>query len=219
MRIARGLFLPLLFVILVSQSEFAQGNNAQSVEDAIREQNRPIKPFRVIANIYFVGTHDLSSFLIVTGQGHILLDVGYEQTAPLIRDNIRQLGFRAEDVRWIILSHSHPDHVAGCAFIRQLSGAKVAISELDAAVVASGGRSDPGFKDFHWAPCLVDRQISDGESVSLGQTVITAHLTPGHTKGCTTWTTRVTQNSRSYEVIFVPGLAPVGRERLVGNPE
>jgi metallo-beta-lactamase class B len=170
----------------------------------------------VISNIYYVGTNYLASFLIVTPQGDILINPDYEQSVPLIKRSVEELGFRFADVKFILISHAHDDHAAGCALAKRLSGAKLMVMDGDVAEVESGGANDFQYQQ-HWAPVMVDRVLHDGDNVSLGGITLTAHLTPGHTRGCTTWTTEVKQNGRVYHVVVVgsPNVNP--GYKLVGN--
>lgn len=182
-----------------------------------RAWNQPVKPYRVIGNIYYVGAAEVSSFLITTPQGHILLDSGLEETVPLIRDNINKLGFKFEDIKILINSHAHFDHCGGLAELKELTGAKLAASEADAALLANGGKGD-----FQWGDTLsykavsVDRALRDKDTVELGGVVMTARITPGHTKGCTTWTMKVEDGGRQLDVVFV-GSASIPGYKLVDN--
>ena len=173
--------------------------------------NQPMPPFRIIGNIYYVGVTGVSSFLIVTPKGDILLDGGLPESAPLIEKSIAALGFHIRDVKILLNSHAHYDHDGGLAELKRASGAQLVASRADTPVLTSGRQ--PGFPDS--PPVHVDRQIDDGATVDLGGTVLTAHLTPGHTKGCTTWTMPVTDAGRTYNVLFYCSTSVV--DRLVGN--
>jgi metallo-beta-lactamase class B len=154
-----------------------------------RSWNQPIPPFRIDDNLYYVGASDITSYLITTPRGHILLDGGFVETVPIIRANIERLGFRVEDVKILIGSHAHYDHAGGLAELKRLSGAQFISSELEAPLYARGGKDDPQFGDrFPFPPLVADRRIVDGEQVTLGDVKLTAHITAGHTPGCTTWT-------------------------------
>lgn len=168
-----------------------------------RSWNQPVEPYRIIGNVYYVGASDIASFLITTPAGHIILDAGFEETVPIIRDNVKKLGFKIEDVKTLIIGHAHYDHVGGLADLRALTGAKLAVSEADAALLASGGKQDFLFGDnekFRFKPVRADRLLKDGDTVTLGGTTLTAHLTPGHTKGNTTWTMKAKEGDRTYDV-------------------
>src|SRR6185503_14158379 len=149
--------------------------------------NDPVEPFRIVGNVHYVGASDVTSFLITTPQGHILIDGGFAETAPMIVANIRKLGFDPRDVRLILNSHAHLDHAGGIAELRRVTGAKFLASAPDAAQLARGGTDDPQFGNrFPFPPAPPDRLVRDGERVTLGGTTLTAHITPGHTRGCTT---------------------------------
>ena len=168
-----------------------------------REMNTPVIPFRIAGNLYYVGANEVCSFLITTRQGHILLDGGFAETAPQIEQNITRLGFKIEDVKVLLNSHAHLDHAGGLAELKQKSGAKLIASAGDAPMLRSGGHGDFRFGDRLVFPRVkVDQIIGDGESVRLGDQIMTAYLTPGHTKGNTTWTTKLSDNGKTYDVVF-----------------
>ena len=188
-------------------------------DEVSRSWNQPVKPYRVIGNIYYVGASEVTSFLIVTPKGHILLDSGFFETVPQIKQNIVQLGFRLEDIRILINSHAHYDHAGGLALLKELTGARLMASQADAELLAHGGKGDFHFGDrLSYPPVKADRILSDGDIIELGGVVMTAHLTPGHTKGCTTWTMKVTEGLQQYDVVFV-GSTTVPGYRLVDNPQ
>lgn len=190
--------------------------NAQADEES-RSWNQPVKPFRLIGNIYYVGASDVTSFLIVTPQGHILLDSGFVETVPQIKQNVVQLGFRLEDVKILINSHAHYDHAGGLAQLKQLTGAKLIVSEPDAALLAAGGKGDFAFGDrFPYPPVKADRLLHDSDEVELGGVKLVAHLTPGHTKGSTTWTMKVQEGAKEYNVVFAGSTSAPGY-KLVEN--
>jgi metallo-beta-lactamase class B len=175
-------------------------------------------PYRVIGNIHYVGSADLAQFLITTSQGHVLLDTGFEASVPRLRDNVRRLGYRFEDIAFVISSHAHIDHVQAHAVVRQLTGAKVVASSLDAPFIANGGKGETVFDGvYSWRPCPVDRSIVDGEQLTLGDTTLTARVTPGHTKGATTWTMEVDVDSRRLHVVFFPSANINPGVRLLNN--
>ena len=181
------------------------------------EWNRPLAPFRIIDNIYYVGANELTSYLITTPEGHILLDSGAAETVPLILQNIGRLGFRAEDVKILINSHAHFDHAGGFAQLKRLTGAKIHLSREDAPLAARGGRRDPHFGDsVAYEPFTADVFVRDGRPVSLGGVRVTPHLTPGHTQGCTSWSMTASEGGEKHEVVFICSVtAP--EYRLVGN--
>jgi metallo-beta-lactamase class B len=184
---------------------------------ATPEWNQPVRPFRIIGNIYYVGASEVSSFLITTRSGQILLDSGFAETIPLIVDGIKQLGFKIEDVKILINSHAHYDHAAGLAQLKRLTGARLMLSEPDAATVANGGKGDFQWGDMlTYEPATADRILQDKDRVELGGVTMIARLTPGHTKGCTTWLMKVTEDGRTYDVVFVGSTTAPGY-KLVDN--
>lgn len=199
--------LPLLLVC-----RFAPAQNRE-------EGNQPYPPFRIIGNIYYVGADDIASYLITSPSGDFLLNSGYEDTAPLIRDSIRKLGFQLSDVKILLNSQAHFDHVAGQARLQEWSGAKIYSSARDAGVLESGGKTDPRFgKEYTYPPVKVDHIVRDGESVTLGGVTLVARLTPGHTEGCTTWTMTVADGGKRYDTVFVGGVSINPGVRLTGRP-
>jgi metallo-beta-lactamase class B len=183
-----------------------------------REENRPIEPFHLIANVYYVGASDVTSFLFVTSAGDILLDGGFEQTAPQIEANIQKLGFQLRDVKILLNSHAHFDHAGGLAELKRRTGAQFVAMDGDADLLARGGRGDFYFGDSAtFPPVKPDRVIHDGETVSLGDTTLIAHLTSGHTRGDTTWTTTVMDGGNAYHVVFVGSVSVLDGYRLAGH--
>ena len=180
-----------------------------------------IKPFKVVGNIYSVGLSNNTSWLITTPQGHFLIDPTIEQAPPEIRKNIEQLGFKVTDIKFILQSHAHSDHVAGLPAFKEFTpGAKVVAMAEDVGLLADGGKSDyrgdgrPTFTPIH-----PDRIIHDGEKVQLGGVTMVAHLTPGHTPGCTTWSTVAEENGNKYNVLFNCSVRMNPRQALIGNPK
>jgi metallo-beta-lactamase class B len=168
--------------------------------------NPPFPAYRVIGNVYYVGTTDITVYLITSPAGHILINSGYLDTPPLIRDSIVKLGFKPRDVKILLNSQAHWDHVAGQAALQQLTGAKIYSSQPEVAVLESGGKADPRWGREQTYPVVkVDHVVHDLEEVKLGSTTVVAHMTPGHSIGCTTWTTRVSEGGKSYDVVIVGG--------------
>lgn len=196
------------------------GISIAQVDDAERRAwNRPVRPFRVVGNIYYVGAEGVASYLISTPRGHILMDSGFAETVPRIQDSLNQLGFRLEDVKVLINSHAHFDHAGGFAQLKKLTGAKLMISEADAKLIGDGGRSDFQWRDktsFHFEPAMVDRFLRDKDKVELGGATMVARITPGHTKGCTTWTMKVREAGRDLDVVFV-GSTTIPGYKLLNN--
>jgi metallo-beta-lactamase class B len=182
-----------------------------------RSWNQPVEPFRIVGNIYYVGANEITSYLITSPQGHILLDGGFVETAPIIRDNIRKLGFKPEDVKFLLSSHAHFDHAGGIAQLKQWTGAQFVASREDGAQMERGGRGDFAWGDkYAFPPLHPDRIIADRDTISIGTTTMTAHLTPGHTKGCTTWTIDAEENGHSYHVVFLCSISMPGY-KLINN--
>ena len=164
---------------------------------------KPFPPFRIIGNVYWVGTWDLSTYLITTPAGNILINTGLKETLPQIKAGIEQLGFKLSDIKILTATHAHYDHVAGLAELKRMTGAQVFIAEPEAELLADGGKSDFVFGDspkFRFEPVKADRLLKDGDKISLGGTEITAHLNPGHTKGATTFTLTVNEGGKTYRV-------------------
>ncbi|HET6280697.1 MAG TPA: subclass B3 metallo-beta-lactamase [Polyangia bacterium] len=182
--------------------------------------NRPFDPFHVVGNVYYVGRSDISSFLITTPKGHILIDSIFEADVPRLRDSVQRLGFRFEDVKILLSSHAHVDHVQGHEAVRRQTGARVLVSAGDAPVIEGGGKGDFLYEgEFAWTPCPVDGIIKDEDRVELGGTTLVAHLTPGHTKGATTWTMQVDDGGQRLDVVVFPSANVNPGTRLVGNPK
>ncbi|MBI3490643.1 MAG: subclass B3 metallo-beta-lactamase [Acidobacteria bacterium] len=177
---------------------------------------QPFDPIRIVGNIYYVGTRGLSSFLLVTPAGGVLIDSGEAESVPFIRANVERLGFRMSEIKILLAGHAHFDHVGGHAEMKRLTGAGVMVMDADRQALESGvDRSALGAQG--WSPVKVDRVLKDGDTVSLGGTTLTAHLTPGHTQGCTTWTTEATQDGRRYRVAFACSVTINQGVHLVSN--
>lgn len=180
-----------------------------------------VPPRHLFANVNYVGAIGVSSFLITTPEGHILIDTGFEDTVPIIQRGVEQLGFKLTDIKFILSSHAHIDHVAGHALMKKLTGARVVASAGDARALESGGEDDyiQWPKDsILYTPVKVDRIVADGERVTLGGTTLTAHLTPGHTRGATTWTMEVTEGGQIRHVVFFSSATINAGTRLLNNP-
>jgi metallo-beta-lactamase class B len=192
------------------------------IEKSFRVMNRPFEPFRMIGNLYYVGASDVTSYLIATPEGHIVINSGFADTVPMIRDHVRKLGFRFEDIKLLLNSHAHLDHAGGHALLKKLTRARIVISEADAELLAHGGRGDflPVREEVvDYEPVKADRIIADGDHVTLGGATLTAHLTPGHTKGCTTWTMVVEEDGKTYHVVIYGSTTILPGVRLVDNPK
>lgn len=206
----------------------AASSLASAQEAEVRRPDRvvPTKPFQIIGNVYYVGQTDNAipgsddaSFLFTTRDGHILLDTSEEEMLPQLRANIEKLGFKLSDIKYLIHSHSHSDHVAGDAdFKKMVPGLKLVASALDAEVIESGGKADFDTTRAQFKPAKVDRIIKDGEKVELGGVSLVARVTAGHTKGCTTWTTVVEDAGRKLNAVFVCSARISEGMNLVNNP-
>ena len=182
----------------------------------------PFPAFKIVGNVYYVGSRGLASYLIATPQGHVLINSNLESSPPQIRDSVEKLGFHFSDVKILLISHAHWDHDAGSAQIKKLTGAQYMVMDADVPVVESGGKADFQYGNSPanlYPPTKVDRVLHDGDEVRLGGVVLTAHLTPGHTKGCTTWTLKANDAGKSYNVVIVgsPNVNP--GYKLVNNPQ
>jgi metallo-beta-lactamase class B len=186
---------------------------------------RPFPPFRIIGNVYWVGTYDLSTYLITTPEGNILINTGVGDTARVIERNVATLGFTLSDTKILTATHGHFDHVAGMAALKRMTGAKLMVSEPEKELLESGGQTDFRFGDSPEArfdPVAVDGTFKDGGTISLGGTTLTAHLHPGHTKGATSFTFPVRDNGKLYTVAIVnmgsinPGVTVTGMPKFPG---
>jgi metallo-beta-lactamase class B len=184
------------------------------------EWTTPFPPFRIAGNLYYVGSADLASYLVATPKGLILINSNLTSSPPLIRKSVEALGFHFSDVRILLISHAHYDHCAGSAEIIRETRAKYEVMDADVPVVESGGKSDFAYgadKNMQYPPARVDRVLHDGDAVQLGGTVLTAHLTAGHTRGTTTWTMDESEDGRPLHVVIVgsPNVNP--GYKLVGS--
>ena len=199
----------VLLALAVASAAFAQ----------TAHQEKAFPPYRVMGNLYYVGTQDITSYLIVTPKGHFLLNSGYEDTPPMIRTSVEKLGFKITGVKILLNSQAHFDHVAGQAALQKMTGAKIYSSEREVSVLESGGKTDTRYGREHtYPPVHVDHVVADGERVTLGGVTLTAHMTPGHSIGCTTWTMQVTDAGKIYDVVFVGGTSINPGVRLVDHP-
>jgi metallo-beta-lactamase class B len=195
--------LALAILLVVPAAARAQANEQS------RAMNQPVSPFHIIGNIYYVGASDIASYLIVTRHGDILLDGGFVETAPQIEANIRTLGFKLSDVKILLNSHEHLDHAGGLAELKRLTHARLVAMAQEVRTLESG-------KSF---PAVTpDRIIHDGSTVTLGGVTLTAHLTPGHTPGCTTWTMLTKDNGKTYNAVFVGSASVLPNYKLIDRP-
>jgi len=186
-----------ILVLAATGSVFAQANP---------DWTEPFPPFRIADNLYYVGSKGLANYLVTTPQGNILINSDLEANVPLIQASIEKLGFKFKDTKILLISHAHWDHDAGSAMIKEITGANYMVMDADVAVVESGGKTDFEYGNSPttlYRPAKVDRVLHDGDEVKLGDAVLVAHLTPGHTKGCTTWTMQVTDRGKAYNVVVL----------------
>jgi metallo-beta-lactamase class B len=222
MRWSRSLLLALvasLCALSTLRAQSAAPASAPSLSSMREAWNKPAAPFHMIGNIYYVGTAGLASYLITTPKGHILLDAGLVESAPQIEQNIQTLGFKLNDVKFLLNSHAHFDHSGGLSALKTATGGQVVASELDKSALEGGfylgSESDHSMDSV---PVKVDRAVKDGATLSLGDTTLTANLTPGHTRGCTSWSMPVKEAGKTYKVLFFCS-ATVAFNRLVTSPQ
>jgi|SRR5690348_1772461 len=176
------------------------------------DQDTAFPPHKIIGNVYYVGTRSLGSFLITTPQGHILINSDYERTVPVIKSSVEKLGFKFTDIKILLGSHAHGDHMEGDALAVELSGAQAMAMAEDIPALQTmrtpSGKPRPQYKVIH-----------DGEKVTLGGTTLVAHLTPGHTRGCTTWTASIPEGGRSYDIVIIGSVGVNAGTRLINNPQ
>ena len=179
----------------------------------------PFPPHKVVDNIYYVGSRGLASYLITTPQGHILINSSLEQSVPLIQASVEKLGFKFSDVKILLISHAHWDHCAGSAKIKQLTHAKYMVMDADAPEIEAGGKGNFQYDtpSSRYPATKVDRILHDGDKVELGGSTLVAHLTPGHTKGCTTWTMKARDGGKMLDVVIVGSPNANTGYRLVNN--
>jgi metallo-beta-lactamase class B len=175
------------------------------------DQTTPFTPHKVIGNIYYVGTRSLASFLVTTPDGHILINTNYEAGVPGLKDSVEKLGFKFSDIKIVLGSHAHGDHMEGDALVKEMTGAQVMAMAEDVPALE---RMRPGGK-----PHPVDRILRDGDRVILGGATLVARLTPGHTKGCTTWTTTVQEEGRERSVVIVGSMGSNPGFQFVNNKD
>jgi len=214
--------LPLLVSIsaVAQPGRFEAMTMAQKVASSAgfhEHRAEPVEGFLIVGNIYYVGASDLASYLIATPDGHFLIDTGVAEMGSQIRHNVEALGFRMEDIKYLLGSHAHFDHMQGHAVMQRITGAQVLVMDADADAMETGQDLSPlGFEG--WEPVRVDRRIQDGERVTLGGTTLTATWAPGHTPGCTSWTTS-TQDSGEDVVVTIFGCnGPNDGVQLLNNP-
>lgn len=185
-------------------------------------ESKPFPPFRIAGNLYYVGDDYQADYLIVTPKGNILINSGYEADVSKVKESIKKLGFQFGDIKMFLISHAHADHSGGAALIKKETGAKYLVMDADVPVIESGGKADFQYgnstdTENFYQPTPVDRVLHDGDQVKLGNTVLVAHHTGGHTKGCTTWTMQVEEQGKNYNVVIVGGPYVNPGYKLVNN--
>ena len=212
----RSIALPILFSAALASSSLAQDDP---------NWTRSFPPFRIIGNIYWVGSYDLSTYLITTPQGHILINTGIGDTARRIKASVEQLGFKLSDTRILTTTQGHYDHVAGLAALKRMTGARLVVSEPEKELLESGGKLDFRFGDTPGAqfePVKVDGTFRDNDTIALGGTILTAHHHPGHTKGSTSFTLNAQESGKTYRVVIAnlgsinPGVTVSGMAKYPG---
>jgi metallo-beta-lactamase class B len=199
-----------LFVWLPGFAQYAPANAAW---------NRPVPPFRIADNLFYVGAEGVASYLITTPAGDVLIDTGFRDTVPLVVASVRKLGFRVEDIRILLISHGHFDHAGGLAAMKAATHARLLVSPAEAPLLERGGKGDFAFGDkYAYPPVTPDGLLRDGEPVRLGGVALTPHFTPGHTKGCTTWTMTVHDHGQLRHVVFACSLSAPDYQ-VVNNPK
>jgi len=213
----RSLGLPI-FLLLLGGAVAAQAPKVWTAQELFtrnigtrEDQDTAFTPHKIIGNLYYVGTRTLGSFLITTPEGHILINSDYERNVPTVRGSIEQLGFKYTDVKILLGSHAHADHMEGDALVKQLTGATVMAMAEDVPALQ---KMTPGDK-----PHPIDRVLHDGDEVKLGGMTLVAHLTPGHTRGCTTWTFNITEGGKTHSVLIIGSVGVNPGMKLVGNTD
>jgi len=208
----------VLLLCALSLAVLLTGSRQASATDP--SWTRDFPPFRIAGNLYYVGSEELAAYLIATPQGLILINSNIASSPPQIKRNVEALGFHFSDIKILLISHGHFDHCAGSAEIKRMTGAKYFVMDRDVPVVESGGRNDFQYardKSMWFPPTHVDRVLHDGDTVRLGGTILTAHLTAGHTQGTTTWTMDQNESGKTLHVVIVGGPNVLDSYRLVGH--
>jgi len=213
----RSLSLSLLLAAFVSVS-FGQGHSYPYYDPS---WSKPYEPFRIAGNLYYVGTYDLGCYLITTPKGHVLINSGLSESPSMIQKNVEALGFKFADIKILLTTQGHYDHVAGLAEIKKLTGAKMMVQEGDAQVLADGGHSDFIFGNNEaafFAPIKVDRVLHDGDTIQIGGTTLLVLHHPGHTKGSTSYLVDVKDEKRSWKVLIANMPSILSETKVTGMP-
>ncbi|HVH25432.1 MAG TPA: MBL fold metallo-hydrolase [Vicinamibacterales bacterium] len=204
----------LLTGVLSAPFAWAQGKRDMTPDELSRlttgtpeQARRPFPPHKVVGNVYFVGTEIQGAFLVTTSEGHILINTNFEEAVPVLRGSVEKLGFKFTDIKIVLGSHAHGDHMEGDALVKQVTGAQVMAMAEDVPALE---RMRPGGK-----PHPIDRVLHDGDEVRLGGTTLVAVHTPGHTSGNTTWTLRAEEDGRTYNVVIMGGMGVTANAPLV----
>jgi len=217
----RATALICAFLIAVAGGVAAQQGPAQFSEAWYQQfrgaYSAPVEPFRIVGNIHYVGGANIASYLITTPQGHILIDTGMKEMHEVIKNSVAKLGFKTADIKIMLSSHAHFDHIEGHAMMQKLTGAQVMAMVGDAEALSTG-KDNSALGAIGWEPVKVDRVLKHGDTVSLGGTTLRALHTPGHTQGATTWITTVEDKGSRYTVGFLGGTTPNGGVPLFDNP-
>ena len=217
----RAVVLMGALIVAAGAASAQQQGPAQFSEDWYQQfrgpYSMPVEPFRIVGNIHYVGGANIASYLITTPQGHILIDTGMKEMHEVIKAGVAKLGFKTSDIKIMLSSHAHFDHIEGHAAMRRLTGAQVMAMTGDAEALESG-KDNSALGAIGWEPVKIDRVLKHGDTVSLGGTTLRALHAPGHTQGATTWITTVEEKGRQYTVAFLGGTTPNGGVPLFGNP-
>ena len=206
MRFTRMLFAAAAAALVAASPAVSQAQTFRQLPITNEAYVKPFEPLRIVGNLYYVGTYDLAVYLITTRDGNILINTGVNDSVPAIRANIEKLGFKFSDVKLLLATHGHWDHVAGMAEIKKLTGARMAMQEDDADLLESGGSLDfryPKGRGAIYEPIHVDQRLKDGDKVRLGEVELTLHHHPGHTKGASSFTYTAQDGGKSYNVLIV----------------
>jgi metallo-beta-lactamase class B len=210
--------LPVLFAVAVSCPAFAQ--KLVRLSNLDKEWSQDYQPFRIAGNLYYVGTYELAAYLVVTPQGHILINTGLDDSEPLIRAHVKTLGFKFRDIKILLTNQAHFDHVGAMAAIKKATGARMMIDEKDAGILADGGNSDyvMGGKGPMYLPVKPDRLLHDHDTIKLGGTEIVLLHHPGHTQGSCSFLIDVKDEQQTYRVLIANMPSILSETNLAGMP-
>lgn len=203
-----------------TKEQLAKDNNLFiSLARKFLKWEEPEEPLKIVGPIYFVGTKGLGAFLITTSEGHILMNTGMPSSGPMMVESIKKLGFKPQEIKLMINGHAHIDHAGAFAHFKKLSGAQMAVMSDDVVLMESGGKGDFKYADdFAYEPVKVDRVLSDGEVIRMGEVVLTPYHTPGHTRGATTWVLNIADGGKPYVIVFPDGSGFNPGYRLAKEP-